>query len=40
MSTGNDRLYAGIDWASKTHAICVVDDRGRHQGALRDPQHR
>ena len=40
MSTGSDRLYAGIDWASKTHAICVVDDRGRHQGALRDPQHR
>jgi transposase len=28
MSTGNDRLYAGIDWASKTHAICVVDDQG------------
>ena len=21
-------LFAGIDWASKTHAICVVDDRG------------
>lgn len=22
------RLFAGIDWASKTHAICVVDDQG------------
>lgn len=29
MSTGNDgRKYAGIDWASKTHALCVVDDQG------------
>jgi transposase len=28
MSTRNSRLYAGIDWASKTHAICVVDDQG------------
>jgi transposase len=29
MSTSKDRrLFAGIDWASKTHAICVVDDRG------------
>src|SRR3954468_15752774 len=29
MSTRTDcRMYAGIDWASKTHAICVVDDQG------------
>ena len=21
-------LYAGIDWATKTHAVGVVDDRG------------
>ncbi len=29
MSTEkNRRLFAGIDWASKTHAVCVVDDRG------------
>ncbi|MFT4084774.1 MAG: IS110 family transposase [Nocardioides sp.] len=25
---GVRRLYAGIDWATKTHAICVVDDQG------------
>jgi len=24
----DQRLFAGIDWASKTHAICVVDDHG------------
>lgn len=24
----NRKLFAGIDWASKTHAICVVDDQG------------
>lgn len=29
MSTSNGRrLFAGIDWASKTHAVCVVDDEG------------
>ncbi|WP_422934441.1 IS110 family transposase [Sinomonas sp. P47F7] len=28
MSTHQGQLFAGIDWASKTHAICVVDDRG------------
>ncbi len=28
MSTPEGRLYAGIDWASTTHAICVVDDTG------------
>jgi transposase len=22
------RLFAGLDWASKTHAVCVVDDGG------------
>jgi transposase len=22
-------LFAGLDWASKTHAVCVVDDRGQ-----------
>ena len=21
-------FFAGIDWASKTHAVCVVDGRG------------
>lgn len=32
MSIEDDRrLFAGIDWASKTHAICVVDDRGEIQ---------
>ena len=28
MSTHPGKLFAGIDWASKTHAICVVDDEG------------
>lgn len=28
MSTPHGQLFAGIDWASKTHAICVVDDVG------------
>jgi transposase len=29
MSTEDNRkLFAGIDWASKTHMICVVDDHG------------
>lgn len=29
MSTRtHTRMYAGIDWATKTHAICVVDDQG------------
>lgn len=28
MSTPEGRLYAGIDWATTTHAICVVDDDG------------
>ncbi|GAA4380500.1 IS110 family transposase [Agromyces bauzanensis] len=29
MSTEDDRrLFAGIDWASKTHAICVIDEHG------------
>lgn len=23
-----DRLFAGLDWASKTHMVCVVDDAG------------
>lgn len=28
MSRHQGKLFAGIDWASKTHAICVVDDDG------------
>lgn len=28
MSTHQGKRFAGIDWASKTHAICVVDDQG------------
>jgi transposase len=24
----NGKLFAGIDWASKTHAVCVVNDQG------------
>jgi hypothetical protein len=22
-------LFAGVDWASKTHAVCLVDDTGQ-----------
>ena len=22
-------LFAGLDWASKTHVVCVVDDDGQ-----------
>ena len=25
----SDRRFAGIDWASEEHAVCVVDERGR-----------
>lgn len=28
MSRHPGKLFAGIDWASKSHAICVVDDKG------------
>ena len=28
-STSADGLFAGLDWASKTHMVCVVDDAGR-----------
>lgn len=28
MKNRNDTLFAGIDWASKTHMICVVDSDG------------
>lgn len=28
MSTHQGQLFAGIDWATKTHMICVVDERG------------
>ncbi len=28
MSRHQGKLFAGIDWASKTHAICVVDEAG------------
>ncbi len=28
MKNPNSRLFAGLDWASKTHMICVVDDAG------------
>jgi len=28
MSTHQGQLFAGIDWATKTHMICVVDDHG------------
>jgi hypothetical protein len=24
-----DGRYAGVDWASEEHAVCVVDERGR-----------
>lgn len=31
MSTHQGKLFAGIDWASKTHMICVVDEVGDTQ---------
>jgi transposase len=29
--------YAGIDWATKTHAVCVVDQAGQIRAASRSP---
>ena len=23
-----DTVFAGLDWASRTHAVCVIDERG------------
>ena len=35
MSEQDRRLFAGIDWATKTHAICVVDEHGEiHQSRV------
>jgi transposase len=31
------RLYAGIDWATKTHAVGVVDDHGRIRARFQVP---
>ena len=31
------RLFAGIDWASKTHAICVVDECGKIRARFEIP---
>lgn len=28
MNDSNARLFAGIDWASQTHMVCVIDDAG------------
>jgi hypothetical protein len=25
----SDQRFAGVDWASEEHAVCVVDERGR-----------
>jgi len=25
----SDSRFAGVDWASEEHAVCVVDERGR-----------
>ena len=25
----SDGRYAGVDWASEEHAVCVVDEQGR-----------
>jgi transposase len=38
MSTDSSRkLFAGIDWATKTHAICVVDDHGEIRARFEIP---
>ena len=26
-------LFAGLDWASQTHAACVIDERGALPGS-------
>jgi transposase len=31
MKEHSERLFAGLDWASKTHMVCVVDDDGAIQ---------
>jgi transposase len=28
VKEGTSKLFAGLDWASKTHAVCVVDGQG------------
>ena len=29
MVVMSDGRFAGVDWASEEHAVCVVDERGR-----------
>ena len=33
------RRYAGIDWARRRHAVCVIDERGTASRALRGRAH-
>src|SRR5215211_7876325 len=30
-------MFCGIDWASETHAVCVLDDAGRKLSAFQVP---
>jgi hypothetical protein len=32
----SDGRFAGVDWASEEHAVCVVDERGRILEGRRD----
>ncbi|MGH8833394.1 MAG: IS110 family transposase [Actinomycetes bacterium] len=35
--TESTRLFAGLDWASRTHAVCVVDDTGQIRARFEIP---
>ena len=32
--------WCGLDWASRTHAVCVVDDTGGIRARFEIPEHR
>jgi hypothetical protein len=34
----SDGRFAGVDWASEEHAVCVVDERGRILEGKRIPE--
>ena len=33
----HDTFFAGLDWASRTHAVCVIDEHGSVRSAWRSP---
>ena len=32
--------FAGLDWASQIHALCVIDEHGASSSAARSPMTR